>query len=132
MKNLVLVGLLAFILFVSCEEDPASLKLDKKKEAYISIIATEEFINDPVRISLDGNTLVDKNLTTDNSIGVAWASGLKKYEESLTTIDTEVKDISLKKSFVFQLKDTMTVTIRYDRIKKQIHYDTLKGYWILN
>ena len=98
------------------------------KDMYISIDVESAFQNDPVRLQLDGTSLLDSTVTTNYTINLAWSSGLRRLEGPMHTLVFGIVGTHLQKSYTFDSSlDTSTVLIRFNRTAGIITIERIKG-----
>ncbi len=109
---------------LNCKESTES----SGKNVYVSIDVESAFQNDLVRVQLDNALLLESAVTTDNTISLAWSSGLRRLSGSTHTLLFSIVDQGIHKEFNIGLtNDTTTVVIRFNRATSVISIDQLKG-----
>jgi hypothetical protein len=90
--------------------------------------AESDFQNDFVKVALDKEILLEKRITTDYTISLAWSSGVKSLSREDHILHFEVVEYRVKKDYKIDTKnDTSTVLLRFDKSTKQISIEQIKG-----
>lgn len=97
------------------------------KNAVLAIDLEGEFENDSVMVELNNELLLQKKVTTNYTVSAAWVSGPMEYPSGNNIIQLKIFDFNLQDNFNFNLKDTLTVKIRFDREAKKIQFSTYDG-----
>ena len=124
MKSLLKCLFVVVVLQSGCRESTQP----SAKDVYIAFDVESAFQNDLVTILLDDKTLLESRITTNYTVSLAWSSGLKKLSSDHHSLYFSAVEYGVHNSYNVDLaNDTSTVTIRFDKLTKQIRFQQYKG-----
>jgi hypothetical protein len=98
------------------------------REVFVSLEVESAFQNDLVKLSVDGQTLLNSRISTNYVLSLAWSSGLQKISDAYHLLDFAVIEYGVREVYSIDVaNDTSTITIRFDKSTKQIHFQQYKG-----
>jgi hypothetical protein len=93
----------------------------------LSIDLEYDFRDDLVKVELDDVTLLQSVIATNFSIDLAWSTGPRKVSIGTHTVRVLVNTIMAHDQYQFNLVDTTTLVVRYNRQEKQLQSAQYKG-----
>ena len=117
------INLYLFLIFFACGQ-PTSIDT---KPAVLTIAAGEIFQNDSIQVKIDNDVMYSGRVSTNYSISAAWTSGLRDYSAGHHLIEFKIYNYNINDTFRFNLEDTLTVLVRFNRQQRHISFDTYDG-----
>jgi hypothetical protein len=100
---------------------------ERLRFVYIEVV--NYFENDRVVITLDTLTVVDKIMSTNPSISLAWYSNLLKLSKGQHRISVELPSMDIKSNLdVENIHDTTTIVVLLNRSEKKLHIGQYKYF----
>ena len=93
----------------------------------LSIDLESDFQHDLVEVSLDGQTLTNSIMTTNDVLSLAWSTGPRTTPVGDHTVTVLVNGVFVNGRHQFTLADTTTLRVRYDRQKGELQFAEYKG-----
>ena len=118
------------LLYFNCKKstEPVIEKENSFLEYTVLAIELEShFDNDSVKIELNNEIILQKRITTNYTISLAWSTILIDYPTGNHTIKVTMPDENLSNIHNFKLSDTLSVRIYYDTDNNQIEFLNTPG-----
>ena len=121
--------LAAFFFFLSiCSVSTCKKSIETVSgEALLAIDVEWYFDNDLIKVELDGSVLLEDRVTTNWSISAACFIPRKNYSFGVHVVKFILPEKGLQRSHFFNLKNTLTILIRYDREENKISFSEYNG-----
>ncbi|MFC2083616.1 hypothetical protein ACFLS9_01025 [Bacteroidota bacterium] len=123
MRSLSNLIIFQFVLLYACE----TINTPESSKAMLSIDLETDFQDDLIEIKLDGEMLLKESVTTNYSISAAWVSGQLTKETGNHVIICNIINLNKKGQYLFDLRDTLTIRINYDRKTDKINFSEFPG-----
>ncbi len=112
----------------SCSNDKPTQAVTK--DAVLIIDLENDFNNDSVVVSLNGEVLCTERITTNYILSLAWTTGRVNRKQGKYTIDVQIPDLLVHSRFSLDLHDTMDACIKYSRADKDISCCILNHFFM--
>ena len=78
---------------------------------------------------MDGKILLDSSISTDQSVGLAWSSGLKSMSPGVHILNIFMADYDIDTNYYFTASpgDTSTIRVRFDKTSNDINIRQIEG-----
>lgn len=121
-KNITCIILL--VLMSGCKNNSVS---PESEQSLLYIAAENGFNNDSVKIELNGRVLLNKSITTNYSVDLAWLSQSQILPQGNQSVKISIINDDIIDSCTINLKDTVSLRINYDSKTRLITFSEYKG-----
>jgi hypothetical protein len=99
----------------------------ESEQSLLYIAAENGFNNDSVKIELNGRVLLNKSITTNYSVDLAWLSQSQILPQGNQSVKISIINDDIIDSCTINLKDTVSLRINYDSKTRLITFSEYKG-----
>ncbi|MEO8399111.1 MAG: hypothetical protein ABI550_04750 [Ignavibacteriaceae bacterium] len=122
--------ILIIVFFIGCSEF-ANLNGSKDdtetKKKPLAVDVEADFKNDSIGVVLDDSVLFKQRATTNNVLNAAWLSGPHDYSIGSHKLVFNIYNLTKSKQLDFELNDTVTIRINYNRQSGEILFQEFNG-----
>lgn len=124
------ITLACFLLLLFCTTCKSKKSVGPESgDALLAIDVESDFRDDLITVELDDNILHEGKVTTNYSIVIAW-SERNRYSLGVHVIKLTLPEKGIQRSHFFNLKDSLTILVRYDRKENKISFDEYNGFFM--